>query len=412
MIEFMQDDLPEPGGAGDEDVGHLGQVGHDGAPGDVASHGHLERVAGRREAGLLGVEDVAQRDQLAGAVGHLDADGRLARDGGEDAHVGRRHGVGDVLGQAGHPGHLDPGAELELEAGDRRPDPGARRGGSRRRGRPGPAPAPPRRRRSASGPAPSSWRRAGATSAGSVQSPGDATPRARAPASTGSGSASGSSASTGAGSGSGMSMSRRRRGRRTARPPANDGAASRRSRLPFLEGGVVGTGDERLAPPGGQGAAAGGRHRAAQAPEDGGQGDAGGDEDGHDDDGDQEHGRAGGAQPGVQRAADQHAQVAAAPAQRGALGERREMAQLGQAADAEQPEHDADTEAPGVGALDVVGILGLAPVDQQRRPGAGHDHREQHAHPAGHVARDRSRPSGRSDRAGRPTGPGPAGRPG
>ena len=55
-------------------------------------------------------------------VGHLDADGRPAGDGGQDAHVGRRHGVGDVLVEAGDPGDLHPGAELELVAGDRRAD--------------------------------------------------------------------------------------------------------------------------------------------------------------------------------------------------------------------------------------------------------------------------------------------------
>ena len=75
--------------------------------------------------GLVGLgrgQDVAQGDQLAVLVGHLDADGRRARDGGQDAHVGRRHGVGDVLGQAGDPGHLDAGPELELVAGHRRAD--------------------------------------------------------------------------------------------------------------------------------------------------------------------------------------------------------------------------------------------------------------------------------------------------
>ena len=78
---------------------------------------------------LVGIEDVAQGHQLARPVGHLDADGRLARDGGQDAHVGRGHGVGDVLGQAGDPGHLDPGAELELVAGDGRADPAADQAG-------------------------------------------------------------------------------------------------------------------------------------------------------------------------------------------------------------------------------------------------------------------------------------------
>ena len=65
---------------------------------------------------------VAERHELPGVVGHLDADGRPAGDGRQDAHVGRRHGVGDVPLQGGDPGHLHPGTQLQLEARDRRPD--------------------------------------------------------------------------------------------------------------------------------------------------------------------------------------------------------------------------------------------------------------------------------------------------
>ena len=67
-------------------------------------------------------EQVAEGDELAGVVRHLDADRRLARDRGEDAHVGGGHRVGDVLLQRRHPGDLHARAELELVAGDRRPD--------------------------------------------------------------------------------------------------------------------------------------------------------------------------------------------------------------------------------------------------------------------------------------------------
>ncbi len=141
---------------------------------------------------LLGVEDVAQGDQLAGPVRHLDADGRLARDRRQDAHVGRRHGVRDVLGQAGDPGHLDARAELELVAGHRRADPAARPGGSRRRGRPARAPAPRRPRRSGAGPGaasstpraatgPAAPTRPGARAAtGTATGPPRSRPRARA----------------------------------------------------------------------------------------------------------------------------------------------------------------------------------------------------------------------------------------
>ena len=62
------------------------------------------------------------RHDLAVGVRDLDADGLPARDRRQDAHVGRRHGVGDVLVEAGDPGDLDAGSELELVAGDRRAD--------------------------------------------------------------------------------------------------------------------------------------------------------------------------------------------------------------------------------------------------------------------------------------------------
>ena len=52
MMELMQDDLPGAGHARDQDVGHLGQVGHDRTTGDVATHRHLERITGRRPHGL------------------------------------------------------------------------------------------------------------------------------------------------------------------------------------------------------------------------------------------------------------------------------------------------------------------------------------------------------------------------
>ena len=87
---------------------------------DVAADGHLERVGGPR-ASARG-EDVAQRDELAVDVRDLDADGLAARDRRQDAHVGRRHRVGDVLVQARDAGDLHARPELELVAGDGRAD--------------------------------------------------------------------------------------------------------------------------------------------------------------------------------------------------------------------------------------------------------------------------------------------------
>ncbi len=78
--------LSGAGGAGDQDVGHVGEVLDHGPSRDVTAEGHFEGVGGL--ARLLGGEDVAQCDELTQPVGDLDADGRLARDRGQDPHVG------------------------------------------------------------------------------------------------------------------------------------------------------------------------------------------------------------------------------------------------------------------------------------------------------------------------------------
>ena len=129
--------LARTGGAGDEEVGHRRQVHQHGLAVDVPADGHLEGVAG--PLGLRRDEDVAEGDDLAVAVGHLDADGLPAGDRRQDADVGRGHRVGDVLVEAGDAGDLDARAELELVAGDRRARPPCRRAWSRRRAGPGPA---------------------------------------------------------------------------------------------------------------------------------------------------------------------------------------------------------------------------------------------------------------------------------
>ena len=67
-------------------------------------------------------EQVAERHELTLAVRHLDTDRRAAGDRSEDAHVGGRHRVGDVLLQARDPGDLDAETELELVASHGRAD--------------------------------------------------------------------------------------------------------------------------------------------------------------------------------------------------------------------------------------------------------------------------------------------------
>ena len=112
--------LSRSGGPGHQHVGHLGQVYHHRPTGDVPAQCHLEGLVGLIRLG--GGQDVTQGHQLTASVGHLHADGRLARNGRQDPDVGRCHGIGDVLGQRRDPGHLDPGPELELVAGHRRTD--------------------------------------------------------------------------------------------------------------------------------------------------------------------------------------------------------------------------------------------------------------------------------------------------
>ena len=101
------------------------------APGDVApsptSSGCVACFASARR------EDVAERDELALLVRHLDADRAATGDRREDAHV-----VADAIAYAmswprlGHPVHLHARCELELVARHRRAD-GHRRSGARRR---------------------------------------------------------------------------------------------------------------------------------------------------------------------------------------------------------------------------------------------------------------------------------------
>ena len=76
-----------------------------------------QAVSGLAAGRQVGV-DVAQRDEVGREIGHLDADRLLAGDRGEDADLGRRERVGQVVAQLGHAAHLDAGGELQLVPGD------------------------------------------------------------------------------------------------------------------------------------------------------------------------------------------------------------------------------------------------------------------------------------------------------
>ena len=119
--------LAGTGGTGDQHVRGGGEVEEHGLAGDVLADRHVERVGGLGRFG--GCEEVAQRNELALMVRHLDADRRAAGDRRQDAHVDGRHCVGDVLLQAGDPGDLDAGAEFEFVAGHGRADRHAEQGG-------------------------------------------------------------------------------------------------------------------------------------------------------------------------------------------------------------------------------------------------------------------------------------------
>ena len=104
--------LAGAGGAGDQQVRHLRQVGdHEAALDVLAEPDHQRVVVG---AGRAGPEHVAERHDLLVQVGDLDADGGLAGDRRQDPDVGRRDGVRDVLRQRRDLLDLDGRADLDL----------------------------------------------------------------------------------------------------------------------------------------------------------------------------------------------------------------------------------------------------------------------------------------------------------
>jgi len=88
------DALPAPGGAGDEEVGHAGEVADDGAAVDVFAEGEGQLCLGVAEGFVF--EELAQGDGDLFVVRDLDADGVFARHGSEDVDALRLGGTGDV----------------------------------------------------------------------------------------------------------------------------------------------------------------------------------------------------------------------------------------------------------------------------------------------------------------------------
>ena len=109
------DGFARAGGAGDEDVGHGGEVGGDDAAVDVFAHGEGEARFGLGEG--FAFEHVAEVDGFAFVVGDLDADGAFAGHALDEDALGA-HGEAEVVGEAGDAGVFDAGFGLELVGGD------------------------------------------------------------------------------------------------------------------------------------------------------------------------------------------------------------------------------------------------------------------------------------------------------
>ena len=119
----MHPDLPEPVVPAIKQVRHPGEVGPDGVAADVLAEPHAERACRRREV----VEDVAERDEPRREVRHLDADRLLAGDRRQDADLGRRERVGEIVLAAPRP--WTPWCPARAAARSARP--AARRSGRR-----------------------------------------------------------------------------------------------------------------------------------------------------------------------------------------------------------------------------------------------------------------------------------------
>ena len=111
------DRLARARGAGDEQVRHRRQVGEVRLAVDRLAQRERE-LAGRLAIDVR-LEQLAQRDLLADVVGHLDADGGLARQPVDDDRLGLQRQA-QVVGQVGDLAVLDAGIGLELEGRDHR----------------------------------------------------------------------------------------------------------------------------------------------------------------------------------------------------------------------------------------------------------------------------------------------------
>ena len=115
-MALMQPDLPEPVVPAISRCGMRARSVQTAAPEmSLPSHTDSGLAVARHLA-----EDVAQRHQVRTEVRHLDAHRLLARDRRQDADLGGRERIAQVVLQLSHLRDLGTRCELELVAGDAR----------------------------------------------------------------------------------------------------------------------------------------------------------------------------------------------------------------------------------------------------------------------------------------------------
>ena len=107
------------GGAGDEHMGHFGNIRHAYAAANVLAqtHGHLAFRLAKR----LGINNIPDGHYAGLPVGHLNAHRRLVGNRRFNAHAAGGQVQSNIVGQIGDLADFDPRRRLQLIPSDRRP---------------------------------------------------------------------------------------------------------------------------------------------------------------------------------------------------------------------------------------------------------------------------------------------------